>query len=214
MGFHRAPLGSTGFLTNDTILRHGPEGDIAHVGHLQWDSQHFATWHFGGNDLSLIVAYGSFYGHVMILQLFWFVKCCGPQVDMERHISGIYDSWFVSSKLGRSAWDPSLSSRSHHHSNQNKRPRPGFFPLKLAKWLWRHFNKMILFFPRILVLFSILESLSFFGFKPPPDPLRQGSATKPSSVQCWEPPMPSAKWAVYPGKFPGAAGIQQKTCAM
>ena len=80
---------------------------------------------------------------------FWFVKCCGPQVDMERHISGIYNSWFVSSKLGRSAWDPSLSSRSHHHSNQNKRPRPGLFPLKLAKWLWRHFNKMILFFPRI-----------------------------------------------------------------
>ena len=107
---------------------------------------HMALW--GERSIS---NYGiwSIYGHVMILQLFWFVKCCGPQVDMERHISGIYNSWFVSSKLGRSAWDPSLSSRSHHHSNQNKRPRPGLFPLKLAKWLWRHFNKMILFFPRI-----------------------------------------------------------------
>ena len=50
---------------------------------------HMALW--GERSIS---NYGiwSIYGHVMILQLFWFVKCCGPQVDMERHISGIYNS--------------------------------------------------------------------------------------------------------------------------
>ena len=78
----------------------------------------------------------------VIIQLLWFVTCCDPQVDMER--------------------DPSLNSRSHHHSNQSKRPRPGFCPLKLATWLWRHFNKTILFFPQHFGPFFHLKIAPFF----------------------------------------------------